>query len=42
MSSDNRTSMAADALSALANEHRIEILRVLAEADEPLTFSDLR
>lgn len=42
MSSDNRTSMAADALSALANKHRIEILRVLAEADEPLAFSDLR
>lgn len=42
MSSDNRTAVAADALTALANEHRIEILRVLADADEPLAFSDLR
>lgn len=42
MSGDTRTAMAADALSALASEHRIEILRALAEADEPLAFSDLR
>jgi DNA-binding transcriptional ArsR family regulator len=42
MSNDNRTTMAADALGVLASEHRIEILRVLAEADEPLAFSDLR
>ncbi|PSQ23178.1 ArsR family transcriptional regulator, partial [Halobacteriales archaeon QS_8_65_32] len=42
MSNDNRTMMAADALGVLASEHRIEILRVLAEADEPLAFSDLR
>ncbi|MFC6964419.1 helix-turn-helix domain-containing protein [Halocatena marina] len=42
MSNDNRTPRGADALSVLANEHRIEILRVLADADEPLAFSDLR
>lgn len=42
MSDDNRTAVAANALTALASEHRIEILRVLAEADEPLSFSDLR
>jgi DNA-binding transcriptional ArsR family regulator len=42
MSGDNRTAAAADALAALASEHRIEILRALAEADEPLAFSDLR
>lgn len=42
MTGDTRTAMAADALDALANEHRIEILRVLADADEPLAFSDLR
>lgn len=33
---------AADALSALASEHRIAILRELAAADEPLSFSALR
>jgi hypothetical protein len=32
---------AADALDVLANEHRIAILRALAEADEPLSFSTL-
>lgn len=42
MSGDTQTAMAADALTALASEHRIEILRVLADADEPLAFSDLR
>jgi DNA-binding transcriptional ArsR family regulator len=42
MSEDTHTAMAADALTALASEHRIEILRVLADADEPLAFSDLR
>jgi len=42
MSKDKQTTTAADALGALASEHRIEILRVLAEVDEPLTFSDLR
>lgn len=42
MSGDNRTAMAADALATLANEYRIEILRALAEADEPLAFSNLR
>lgn len=42
MSSNNQTAVAADALTALGNEHRIEILRVLADADEPLAFSDLR
>jgi DNA-binding transcriptional ArsR family regulator len=42
MSGDDRTAVAADALATLANEHRIEILRVLAEADGPLAFSDLR
>jgi hypothetical protein len=31
-----------DALAALANEHRLRILRTLAETDEPLAFSDLR
>jgi len=30
------------ALDALANEHRIRILRALAEADEALPFSELR
>ena len=33
---------ATDALGALANEHRIAILRVLADADRPLRFSELR
>ncbi|PSQ04470.1 ArsR family transcriptional regulator [Halobacteriales archaeon QS_6_71_20] len=33
---------AADALSALASEHRIAILRELAAADWPLSFSELR
>jgi DNA-binding transcriptional ArsR family regulator len=33
---------AADALGALASEHRIAILRELATADGPLSFSDLR
>lgn len=42
MSNDNRTAIAADALDTLASEHRIEILRVLAEADKPLAFSTLR
>lgn len=42
MGGDSRTTVAADALSVLANEHRIEILRALANADEPLGFSDLR
>lgn len=42
MSDSSRTAVAADALSALASEPRIKILRVLAESDEPLTFSDLR
>ncbi|WP_440991198.1 DUF7347 domain-containing protein [Haloarchaeobius baliensis] len=32
---------AADALDVLAHEHRIAILRALAEADEPLSFSSL-
>ncbi|MFC4407196.1 DUF7347 domain-containing protein [Haloarchaeobius iranensis] len=32
---------AADALDVLAHEHRIAILRALAEADEPLSFSAL-
>ena len=31
-----------DALETLANEHRIKILRTLAETDEPLAFSELR
>jgi hypothetical protein len=31
-----------DALDAIANEHRIRIVRALAEADDPLSFSDLR
>lgn len=31
-----------DALEALANEHRIAILRALADADDPLTFTELR
>jgi DNA-binding transcriptional ArsR family regulator len=30
------------ALAALGNEHRIRILRALAAADEPLSFSELR
>jgi hypothetical protein len=42
MSEDTQTAMAANALTALASEHRIEILRVLADADEPLVFSELR
>jgi DNA-binding HxlR family transcriptional regulator len=29
-------------LNAIANEHRIRILRALATADEPLSFSELR
>ncbi|WP_435063310.1 DUF7347 domain-containing protein [Halobaculum sp. EA56] len=33
---------AADALSALASEHRIAIIRELAAADGPLSFSELR
>lgn len=33
---------AIDALDALASEHRIAILRALAEADEPASFSQLR
>ena len=33
---------ATDALGTLANEHRIAILRALADADEPLRFSELR
>ncbi|UIO99967.1 helix-turn-helix domain-containing protein [Halobaculum sp. CBA1158] len=33
---------AADDLSALASEHRVAILRELAAADAPLTFSELR
>ena len=33
---------AADALGALASEHRVAILRELAAADEPLRFSELR
>jgi DNA-binding transcriptional ArsR family regulator len=31
-----------EALAAIANEHRIRILRALAEADEALPFSELR
>lgn len=31
-----------DAFSALGNEVRMEILRILGEADEPMSFSDLR
>jgi DNA-binding transcriptional ArsR family regulator len=31
-----------EALNAIANEHRIRILRALATADEPLSFSELR
>lgn len=31
-----------DAFSALGDEHRIRILRELGEADDPLSFSDLR
>jgi len=31
-----------EALETLANEHRIQILRVLAETDIPLPFSELR
>ncbi|WP_049922067.1 winged helix-turn-helix domain-containing protein [Halopiger djelfimassiliensis] len=33
---------ALEALDALANEHRIAILRALADADGPLSFSELR
>jgi DNA-binding transcriptional ArsR family regulator len=33
---------AADALGALASEHRVAILRELAAAEEPLRFSELR
>ncbi|ERH08552.1 MAG: hypothetical protein J07HX64_00293 [halophilic archaeon J07HX64] len=33
---------ALDALAALGNEHRIRILRALAEAETPLSFSELR
>ena len=32
---------AADVLAVLGHEHRIAILRALAEADEPLSFSTL-
>lgn len=39
---DDAARDAADALSALASEHRIAILRELAAADEPLSFSTLR
>ncbi|MFW5935339.1 MAG: DUF7347 domain-containing protein, partial [Halolamina sp.] len=31
-----------DALAVLADETRVAILRALAEADEPLPFSELR
>ncbi len=31
-----------DALETLSNEHRLAILRTLAEADRPLSFSELR
>lgn len=31
-----------EALEKLANEHRIRILQVLAEADAPLSFTELR
>jgi DNA-binding transcriptional ArsR family regulator len=31
-----------DALSALANESRVAILRALADADRPLSFTELR
>jgi len=33
---------ALDALAALGNEHRIRILHALAEAEAPLSFSELR
>ncbi|QZP36466.1 DUF7347 domain-containing protein [Halobaculum magnesiiphilum] len=39
---DDAARDAADALSALASEHRIAILRELAAADGPLSFSTLR
>jgi|APHM01.1.fsa_nt_gi hypothetical protein len=31
-----------EALELLSNEHRLSILRTLAEADQPLSFSELR
>lgn len=31
-----------EALETLSNEHRLAILRTLAEADRPLSFSELR
>lgn len=39
---DPRGSDPTDALSVLADETRIAILRALADADEPLSFSRLR
>jgi len=40
--SDDAAAQAADALSTVANEHRLSILRELAAADGPLAFSELR
>lgn len=40
--SGDATSRAADALAAVANEHRLAVLRELAAADDPLPFSELR
>ncbi|WP_227377732.1 winged helix-turn-helix domain-containing protein [Haladaptatus halobius] len=40
--SDGVRETAVDALSTLASEHRIAILRALATAEKPLTFSELR
>lgn len=38
----DRDEVDTDALSALANEIRVRILRALAEAGEPLSFTELR
>jgi len=41
-SDETATREAAEALAAVANEHRLAILRELAAADDPLAFSELR